>query len=64
MATQTLPVQDSLEEALNQDTNGQAGMEMADVGKLLDAGICPDCRSRLAHESGCMTCHSCGFSVC
>ncbi|SHJ25733.1 ribonucleoside-diphosphate reductase class II [Desulfatibacillum alkenivorans DSM 16219] len=27
-------------------------------------GQCPDCGESLAHESGCLVCHSCGFSKC
>jgi len=28
------------------------------------AGMCPECGSVLEHESGCVTCHSCGYSKC
>jgi ribonucleoside-diphosphate reductase alpha chain len=28
------------------------------------AGMCPECGSILEHESGCVTCHSCGYSKC
>jgi len=28
------------------------------------AGMCPDCGSILEHESGCVVCHSCGYSKC
>lgn len=26
--------------------------------------VCPDCGGRLARESGCVTCYSCGWSAC
>ena len=55
MSTQTLPVQKNI---------APEELQYKDVRKLIDAGICPDCRSQLTHESGCMTCHVCGFSVC
>ncbi len=32
--------------------------------EALRASICPDCHSPLAHEEGCVKCHSCGFSKC
>ncbi len=28
------------------------------------AGACPECGGRLYHESGCLTCHDCGYSQC
>ncbi len=28
------------------------------------AGACPDCGGTLAHESGCLVCHDCGYSQC
>ena len=28
------------------------------------AGMCPECGSVLEHESGCVICHSCGYSKC
>jgi ribonucleoside-diphosphate reductase alpha chain len=28
------------------------------------AGMCPECGGVLEHESGCVTCHSCGYSKC
>ena len=27
-------------------------------------GACPDCGGALAHENGCLLCHSCGYSKC
>lgn len=27
-------------------------------------GICPDCQQVMFYDSGCMTCHSCGYSKC
>ncbi len=27
-------------------------------------GACPDCGSPISHESGCITCHYCGYSKC
>ena len=27
-------------------------------------GRCPECNGKLAHEEGCLICHSCGFSKC
>jgi hypothetical protein len=30
----------------------------------ISAGVCPDCRGDLWHESGCISCHSCGYSKC
>lgn len=35
--------------------------ELAPTGP---AGQCPDCGQMLAHESGCLVCHACGFSKC
>jgi ribonucleoside-diphosphate reductase alpha chain len=28
------------------------------------AGFCPDCGGEMAHESGCLVCHDCGYSKC
>jgi len=25
---------------------------------------CPECKTELAHESGCLTCYGCGWSAC
>ena len=27
-------------------------------------GACPECGGALSHESGCVTCHDCGYSQC
>ena len=35
-----------------------------DMAAILNAGMCPDCQSPLAHEEGCVKCHACGFSKC
>ena len=35
-----------------------------DMAAILNAGMCPDCQSTLAHEEGCVKCHACGFSQC
>ncbi|MCD6163671.1 MAG: vitamin B12-dependent ribonucleotide reductase [candidate division Zixibacteria bacterium] len=32
--------------------------------KDLGTEICPDCSSKLVHESGCITCPNCGYSKC
>ena len=61
MATQTLPIQKQFTES---GANDPIELDSADVRKLIDAGICPDCRSKLTHECGCKACHACGFSVC
>ncbi|WP_171804982.1 hypothetical protein [Mahella australiensis] len=34
------------------------------VRLLVYNGICPECGDRLAHEGGCVTCYSCGWSAC
>ena len=34
------------------------------VSEQLTADLCPDCQATLAHEEGCVKCHSCGFSKC
>ena len=33
-----------------------------DMAAMLNASICPDCQSTLAHEEGCVKCYVCGFS--
>jgi len=42
--------------------------EMAGNGDRLRplefVGLCPDCGTSLAHENGCITCRSCGYSKC
>ena len=35
-----------------------------DMAAMLNASICPDCQSTLAHEEGCVKCYVCGFSQC
>ena len=35
-----------------------------DMAAILNASICPDCQSTLAHEEGCVKCYVCGFSKC
>ena len=35
-----------------------------DMATILNASMCPDCQSPLAHEEGCVKCHACGFSQC
>ena len=35
-----------------------------DMTAILNASMCPDCQSPLAHEEGCVKCHACGFSQC
>ena len=35
-----------------------------DMAAILNAGMCPDCQSTLAHEEGCVKCYVCGFSKC
>ena len=37
--------------------------EMTD-SDFIDAGICPECKVRLANVSGCKECKNCGFEVC
>ena len=32
--------------------------------ELIDKGICPVCKSKLAHSEGCIECESCGWSEC
>jgi ribonucleoside-diphosphate reductase alpha chain len=39
-----------------------SGIEPASIKGML--GVCPDCGDVLAHEEGCLVCHSCGFSKC
>ena len=35
-----------------------------DMATILNASMCPDCQSPLAHEEGCVKCYACGFSQC
>ena len=35
-----------------------------DMAAILNANMCPDCQSTLAHEEGCVKCYVCGFSKC
>ena len=35
-----------------------------EMAAMLNASICPDCQSTLAHEEGCVKCYVCGFSQC
>ncbi|MBI9076504.1 MAG: vitamin B12-dependent ribonucleotide reductase [Desulfatibacillum sp.] len=48
------------------DAIGQVLQHCTGAGdeKELAVGQCPDCGESLAHESGCLVCHSCGFSKC
>ncbi len=39
-----------------------SGTEPVQIKGML--GVCPDCGDVLAHEEGCLVCHSCGFSKC
>ena len=36
----------------------------APVCNVSHGGVCPDCGARVTHESGCATCHACGYSLC
>ncbi len=40
------------------------GLAGAESPQLPIVGSCPDCSAELYHESGCVVCHSCGFSKC
>ena len=40
--------------------NGKAPKRDPDLG----TDKCPDCSSKLVHESGCITCPNCGYSKC
>ncbi len=40
------------------------GLAGAESPQLPIVGSCPDCSGELSHESGCVVCHSCGFSKC
>ena len=39
-------------------------MKLDEKRKHLHAGLCPECRVPLLHESGCLRCPCCGFFVC
>lgn len=50
-----------------QEDTGTAGFNMVESsnGKTSKTmSTCPECGSTLIHESGCVTCHNCGFSKC
>lgn len=32
--------------------------------ELIARGLCPVCKSRLAHNEGCLECEGCGWSEC
>jgi hypothetical protein len=32
--------------------------------KLINEGLCPECKSKLTHSEGCLECESCGWSEC
>ncbi len=34
------------------------------VKRAAQMDLCPECSSNLAHENGCLNCHSCGYSKC
>ena len=40
------------------------GLAGAESPQLPIVGSCPDCSGELSHESGCVVCHSCGYSKC
>lgn len=44
------------------DNGHQLSIEFDDSVSHL--GACPECGSNLSYESGCVTCHSCGYSQC
>jgi ribonucleoside-diphosphate reductase alpha chain len=49
----------SAEKVTNSGPAGNGGHRRGEI-----IGVCPDCGCSLAHEEGCVVCHSCGFSKC
>lgn len=52
----------SCPDAIAQILKKAAGSDFMEDTFLM--GACPECGDVLAHEEGCMVCHSCGFSKC
>ncbi len=51
-----------LERAMR-DNGTQLSIDFEDE-KVNHLGACPECGGNLSYESGCITCHSCGYSQC
>lgn len=49
--------------------NGRKNKEIFNEGEdrymwAVKCGVCPECGASLVYESGCATCHGCGWSLC
>jgi len=39
-------------------------MSDQEIEKLIEEGICPNCKKELKHKEGCLECINCGWSTC
>ena len=49
---------------VSDSTPTELARQKAEEKSALAKGICPDCRSPIEYEGGCVVCRSCGFSKC